>query len=282
VYVMSRDAGSLPIWARPEPRGRGPRFSRDQIAAAALAIADQDGIDAVSMRNVAAKLGAGTMTLYNYVQTKDELVALMDDALMAEALVPEGQRPDSWRGAIAAIARRTWAVLLRHPWAVVSLQGAQLGPNTMRHFEQCLAALADTGLDNAAKFDLLALVDSYVFGSVLRTAESRHRATTAQTDPGTVSAIVEYGMAQLRTGQFPHTAALLGGRDPRAADAPGPPMDEQGLANQFERGLEAVLDGAATRIGIPSTHDTATAASPTLSSTPSSRRRPGRTRPMRS
>ena len=209
------------------------------------------------MRNVAAKLGAGTMTLYNYVQTKDELIALMDDALMAEALVPDGQLPGNWRDAVAAIARRTWTVLTRHPWALVSLQGAQLGPNTMRHFEQCLAALADTGLANAAKFDLLALVDSYVFGSVLRTAESRHRGNTAQADPETVNAIIEYGMAQLRTGQFPHTEALLGGRDPRTADdTPGPPMDEQGLADQFERGLQAVLDGAAARIGIPHHHDT--------------------------
>jgi AcrR family transcriptional regulator len=252
LYVMSTEAGRLLIWARPEPRSRGPRFSREQIATAALQIADQDGIEAVSMRNVAAKLGAGTMTLYNYVQTKNELIALMDDALMGEALVPEGQLPDNWREAIAMIARRTWAVLAHHPWALGSVQGVQLGPNTMRHFEQCLAALADTGLDNPAKFDLLALVDSYVFGSVLRTAESRDRATTAQTDPDTINAIIEYGMAQLRTGQFPHTEALLGGRDPRTtADAPGPPMDEQGLAEQFERGLQAVLDGAATRIGIP-------------------------------
>jgi hypothetical protein len=126
----------------------------------------------------------------------------------------------------------------------------------MRHFEQCLAALADTGLDSAAKFDLLALVDSYVFGSVLRTAESRHRANAADTDPDTVNAIIEYGMAQLRTGQFPHTEALLGGQDPRTEDTPRPPMDDQGLADQFERGLQAVLDGAATRIGIPRTRDT--------------------------
>jgi len=252
---MSTRAGGLPIWARPEPRSRGPRFSRDQIAAAALEIADTDGIDAVSMRNVAAKLGAGTMTLYNYVQTKDELLALMDDALMGETLVPEGQLPGDWREAIALIARRTWTVLARHPWAVMSPQAAQLGPNAMRHFEQCLAALAETGLDAAATFDLLALIDSYVFGSVLRTAESRHRATSAQADPESVNAVIEYGMAQLRTGRYPHTEALLGDRDPRtAADAPGPPMDEQGLRDQFERGLQAVLDGAASRIGIPRPH----------------------------
>jgi AcrR family transcriptional regulator len=235
-----------PIWARPEPRARGPRFSREQIAAAALEIADREGIAGVSMRNVAAKLGAGTMTLYNYVRTKDELIALMDDALLGEALVPDGQLPGDWREAIGLIARRTRAVLIRHPWAIGSLQGAQLGPNTMRHFEQCLAALAGTGLDNAGTYDLLALVDAYVYGSVVLGADSGQR---GRADPDTVNALVEYGMAQLRSGRFPHTEALLGGRDPREAD--GPPMDPGGLADQFERGLQAVLDGAAARIGIP-------------------------------
>lgn len=244
LYVMSTEESALPIWARPEPQARGPRFSRAQIAAAALRIADQEGFDAVSMRNVASKLGAATMTLYNYVKTKDELVALMDDALMAEALVPEGELPEHWRDAITMIARRTWAALVRHPWAVVSLQGAQLGPNAMRHFEQCLAALAGTGMADAAKFDLLALVDSYVFGSALRTGESYARARTAQSDPETTAALIEYGMAQLATGQYPHTEALLAGRDPRTSDdAPSPPMDEQGLKDQFERGLETLLNG---------------------------------------
>ncbi|GIF48592.1 TetR family transcriptional regulator [Asanoa ferruginea] len=247
---MSRDTAGGPIWARPEPRGRGPRFSRAQIADAALAIADADGIDAVSMRNVATRLGAGTMTLYNYVRTKDELVALMDDALMAEVLVPARELPGDWREAVATIARRTWAVLLRHPWAVATGRGgASLGPNAMRHFEQYLAVLAGTGLDSAATFDLLAVVDSYVFGSVLRAGESR-RSATGQ-DPETVAAIIDYGLAQLRTGEFPHTAALLGDRDPRDPDAPRPPIDEQGLVDQFERGLQAILDGAAARFVTP-------------------------------
>jgi hypothetical protein len=91
------------------------------------------------------------------------------------------------------------------------------------------------------------LVDSYVFGSVLRASESRRSAGAAREDPEAVGAIVEYGLAQLRTGDYPHTAALLGDRDPRDADAPAPPMDERGLAEQFERGLQAVLDGAAAR-----------------------------------
>lgn len=67
----------LPISLRPEPGERKPRLTRDRIAEAALAIADRAGFEAVSMREVAGRLGAGTMTLYHYVRTKDDLVALM-------------------------------------------------------------------------------------------------------------------------------------------------------------------------------------------------------------
>ncbi|MEV6924233.1 TetR/AcrR family transcriptional regulator [Dactylosporangium sp. NPDC051485] len=237
---MPTDAPRPPIWARPEPSARAPRFSRERIAAAALEIADTEGIEAVSMRNVAARLGAGTMTLYNYVETKDELFALMDDALMAEAVVPDGELPDGWREATAAIARRTWTVLSRHPWAITLRQGPAIGPNAMLHFEQSLAALDNAALDNAAKFDVLSIIDAYVFGSALRAAETR-----PQPDPDAVQAIVEYGMAQLATGHFPHTAALLNGQDPRDPEVAGPPLTPDAFATQFERGLQAVLEGVA-------------------------------------
>src|ERR1700723_3245148 len=69
-------AAAGPIWTRPEPAARRPRFSREQIAAVALAIADADGFAAVSIRRVAAELGSGTMSLYRYISTKAELAAL--------------------------------------------------------------------------------------------------------------------------------------------------------------------------------------------------------------
>ncbi len=161
------------IWTRPEPGTRRPKFTRDQIATSALAIADTEGFAAVSMRRVAAELGAGTMTLYYYVRTKDELVALMDDALMAEVLVPDDELPSHWYDALTAVALRTWDILTRHPWALHSLQNAPAGPNAMRHFEQSLAALAGTDLDAPDKFQLLAMVDDYVHGNALRSAEVR-------------------------------------------------------------------------------------------------------------
>ena len=95
------------MWARPQPPRRQPRYTREEIAATALRIADAEGIDAVSMRRVAAELGAGTMTLYHYVRTKDDLLALVSDAVVGENIVPAHELPDDWREALSAIARRT-------------------------------------------------------------------------------------------------------------------------------------------------------------------------------
>ena len=95
------------------------RLSRQKIAAVALAIADQEGFEAVSMRRVAEELKVGTMSLYYYVKTKDDLIRAMDDALMGEALLPS--LPKGWRRALLAIAKRTHAIFIRHPWALVAM-----------------------------------------------------------------------------------------------------------------------------------------------------------------
>jgi AcrR family transcriptional regulator len=88
--------------------GRPPRFTRERLAQVAFEIADREGFGAVSMRRVAQELGAGTMTLYGYVRTKDELVALMDDHLMGELLVSEDELARPWREALTAVLRRTY------------------------------------------------------------------------------------------------------------------------------------------------------------------------------
>lgn len=202
------------IWTRPERGARRPKFTRDQIASTALAIADAEGFAAVSMRRIAAELGAGTMTLYYYVRTKDELVALMDDAIMTEVLIPEDEFPAHWYDALTAVAERTWDVLMRHPWSLQSLQNAPTGPNAMRHFEQSLAALAGTDLTARAKFMLLAFVDDYVHGNVLRTAEYSTAVSTPMDDE-TIEAAIRFSESLFATGAFPHTEAIFGGEDPR-------------------------------------------------------------------
>ena len=162
---------------------------------------------------------------------------------MGESLIPRGQLPADWREALAMIARSTRETLLRHPWAVQALQGrgaaaqdGPFGPNGLRHFEQSLAAVATAPLDTAAKLDLLAIVDDYVFGHVMRAGEQQARA--ASTDPGHAAAITGYIQGQISTGQFPHLSKLA--RDPAAQAIADPGT----LDHRFEHGLSALLDGA--------------------------------------
>jgi AcrR family transcriptional regulator len=217
------------------------------IAAAALEIADTEGFEAVSMRDVASALGAATMTLYNYVRTKDDLVALMHDAIQAEILVPPGELPTDWRAAVTLISARVRAALVRHPWAVGAMQETQPGPNAIGTFEQYLAAVADSGLTRAQKFDLLTAINAYVFGNVLITVGSRKRTETTAGDPDLADQVFAYTTELLKTGEFPHTAELLAQTAAAEDNSPGIRTDEQGVEDQFHRGLAALLDGLTSR-----------------------------------
>jgi AcrR family transcriptional regulator len=170
-------------------------LSRDKIAATAIAVADAEGFASVSMRRIAEDLGVGTMSLYYYVKTKADLVGAMDDAIMAEVLVPS--LPTNWRAALVAIATRTRDAFMRHPWALHSMLAVAPGVNAMRHFEQCLEALAETALTTKEKLTLLATVDDFVFGYALREA-----ATQKKID-------VDFAQSQLATGQYPRLAEVF-------------------------------------------------------------------------
>jgi AcrR family transcriptional regulator len=156
---------AVDLWTRTEPGARKPRFGRTEIAAAAIRVADAEGLDALSMRRLATDLDVGTMTLYHYVRTKDELLSLIRDAVMAEVVLPPDEvLPADWKEAMVVIATRTRDVMLRHPWVTSIDEGPSIGPSSVRHFDQSLQALA--GLDRPfdVKLDILTTVDEYVFG----------------------------------------------------------------------------------------------------------------------
>src|SRR5882757_9272482 len=121
-----------PVWARIAPGSRKPVYSREMIVQKALEIADAEGYEALSMRRIASELGAGTMTIYHYVATKDELVTLIGDAVMGEIVIPDDELPDGWRDGMAELARRTLAIFMTHPWIVEHLDEGDpsaAGPN---------------------------------------------------------------------------------------------------------------------------------------------------------
>jgi AcrR family transcriptional regulator len=242
---------NLPIWALPPPAGRKPRFTRDQIARTGLAIADREGFDAVTMKRIAQELGAGTMTLYYYVRTKADVVALMQDAILSDVLIPPGDLPVGWQEATTAIARLTRQVLIAHPWSLTALNEAQFGPNAARHFEQSLAAAAAAGLPARARLELIATVDDYVAGNALHSIEALTRGRLAEADPDMVAATISYWTTQIQPGEFPELTALYqAGATADDGEAAAPPMTEDALTHQFERGLAALLDGLSARFGI--------------------------------
>jgi AcrR family transcriptional regulator len=238
------------IWTRPEPGARSPRFSRELLAAKAMEIADAEGLDAVSMRRVASELGAGTMTLYHYVGNKQELLDLMDDAMMAELLVDPERLEGGWRDALRAIAQASIETWMRHPWLhEIDGAGPSLGPNGIRHMDQSLQAVADTGLSRSQKLEIVSQVDDYVAGYV-----QREQDLVATPDSGSwnerwdevISPFSAYLDDQLAEGEYPHLQAFLGEDDfaavVREIVEGSEPME------RFERGLERLLDGVELEI----------------------------------
>ena len=132
--------------AQPPRRDRG--LSRAEIIKAAIAVADAEGPEAISMRRIARELNAGAMSLYWYVGSKEELLDLMLDSIEAEIEVPEPS--GDWRADLGAFAHRTRAAMSRHRWAMEFIGSRPpSGPNDVRNLERLLGLLDGTGVDDA-------------------------------------------------------------------------------------------------------------------------------------
>jgi AcrR family transcriptional regulator len=237
MYEMASDVREEPplIWLREEPGARRPSHTRAEIVTAALAIADTEGFGAVSMRRVAQRLGAGTMTLYYYVRNKDELITLMFDQVMGEVLLPAEELSGEWREALRQIATRTRDAFKRHRWALDRLGDGRPGPNGLRHFEQSLQALAAAPLSDTEKFELIGMIDDYVYGFALREAQELDEQRR-----GWPPQVVGFLQRELDSGDYPLISGFLG------TDAVGGIDRVAGLVfgeGRFERGLALVLDG---------------------------------------
>jgi len=235
------------IWARPAPGSRRPSHSREGIARAAIAIADAEGFEALSMRRVAAELGAGTMTLYHYVATKDELLALVEDAIMGELIIPADELPEGWRAGMGAIAARTKNAYVAHPWTIDMPHSSEGGPNSVRHFEQSLAVMARTELPREVCHELILLVDDYVFGYVRRfnTIRTSLIGRSARLVEQYRDEITER-VRELDPAAFPYVYELFSDGDP--AEQLTRLLELTLDPDRFDRGLELLFDGIERRI----------------------------------
>ncbi|POX42752.1 regulator [Streptomyces sp. Ru73] len=221
------------LWLRPTEsrRGRKPSFSREAITAAAVALADAEGLEAVTMRRVAAEVGAGVMSLYSYAPDKETLLELMVDHVSGELTVTEPPSGD-WRTDLKAIAHLQRAHMLRHPWLPAALSTRRTpGPNTLAFLEHALAVLRPTGLDGAAKLEVSAQLTAFVAGHV---AHEIAQAAVSQS-PDRAAAEARYLAAVAADGRHPELAEALA--------SPGRPLAPEAT---FTRFLGRLVDGLDT------------------------------------
>jgi AcrR family transcriptional regulator len=228
------------LWTRTDRLTRGPQpsLSHEQIAATAIAIADREGLDAVSMRRVAAELGCGTMSLYRYVSTKDELHDLMRDAVAGEDNPGSVQPTGHWRADLRTAAHQMRATALRHPWLPAVIVGRpSFGPNEIQGAELILSVLAGLGLSADETLGALGLIGSFVRGYVLQELAERtwRRPPKTPEERAWQKGMGAY-LAQLEaSGRYPHFTQVRKDAD----RSPDPDL-------VFDWQLDRVLDGLET------------------------------------
>lgn len=227
-------------WGIRERPARGPKrgLSLDRIVGAAVEVASSEGLAAVSMSRLAAELGAATMSLYRYVATKDELLALMVDA--AFEAPPAAVPRERWRAALSRWAREHLAVLRRHPWVVrVPLSGPPITPNQVAWFERGLWSLRATGLAEGEKVSVLLLINGFVRNEAILKSDLQATAGAGSTVASAGSSYWELLSTLVDPQRFPAISAVL------AADTFDQTDDPDG---DFNFGLERILDGVAALV----------------------------------
>ncbi|MDI5964979.1 TetR/AcrR family transcriptional regulator [Streptantibioticus silvisoli] len=228
----------MTVWDRPEPPTGPVPLDRERIVAAAVALADDGGLEAVSLRKVAARLNAGPMRLYGYIATKQELFDLMVDDAQAEILPAE--RPADWREALRVLALRTRQAVLRHEWLADLLGGRPaLGPNGLAVTEARLAALDGlAGIDTVMR--AVETVSAYTTGAIRREiANLRAERATGLSKRDWQRASGPHVTRMLATGRFPALSKAV--HDGADVDAEA----------SFTTGLDWVLDAVAAKLTRP-------------------------------
>jgi AcrR family transcriptional regulator len=227
------------LWRAKEPPSRGPKpsLSVDRIVAAAIDLADAEGLGALSMRKVAEGLGVGTMSLYTYVPAKAELVDLMLDTVLGETDRPEPPT-GGWRARLGRIAAENWALYLRHPWILqMATSRPPLGPNVTAKYDYELRAVDGIGLTDVEMDSVLSLVLGHVEGAARRAVEADQVVrSTGQTDEQWWSVNAPL-LEKVFDGSRFEVAARVGAA---AGEEYGAASDPR---HAYEFGLERVLDG---------------------------------------
>lgn len=200
-------------------------LNKKRVVAEAVRLADREGVHGLSMRRLANELGAGAMSLYHYIASRDDLLDAMIDIVFDEIELPPGDT--EWRGAMRGRAQSARQVLGRHPWAIGLMESRTApGPANLRHREAVIACLRKAGFSIVTATHANWLLDSYVYGFALQ--EASLPADTA----GELAELTEgVFLPQLDPDEFPYlhesaAAFMATGYDP---------------AEEFDVGLDLIL-----------------------------------------
>jgi AcrR family transcriptional regulator len=229
------------LWAPRQPRKRG--LTADAIVSAGVALADREGLDAVSMRRVADELGAGTMSLYRHVPGKNELLELMFDRVIGEGggvEPPEG----TWRERLETIVWESWRLYHRHPWVIaVSQTRPPLGPGVLDSYEQMLRAIDGVGLSGRDMNASCTLLSDYCAGAARRAiSESQEERLTGVSTESWWESRASFWEEYFDPQRYRTISRIY---EEGAYDDGGAGFGE----DAFAYGLAVILDGIEARIG---------------------------------
>ena len=209
-----------------------------------MALADQGGIESLSMRKLAAELGIEAMSLYHHVKSKQDLLDGMVDLVFSEMELPRGE----WKDAMRGRAESTRTVLAKHPWAIAILDSrTSPGPATLRYLDSVIAFLRTAGFSVAMAAHALSVLDSYVRGFAMQ------EASLPLDESGSIEAATESILEQqhMMSNAFPH----LGEMAAELILKPG-----YAYGNEFRFGIGLILDGLERALGAEIAGSTGTAA----------------------
>lgn len=226
------------LWGRAEPPSRGPKpgLSLGEIVRVAIELVGEEGLAALSMRRIAVRLGFKTMSLYRHVPGKLELLDVMYDTAIGDPPAREGGA--DWRTELACWARANFARQHQHNWLLeVVIRRPPIGPNQLRWLDWALQAVSGLGLPHREMLAIVMVLEHYVRGA------AQIAIGMAQTEKHTPEA--EWAPAYGRVLKQVVTAAAYPALAKVVASGTFERIDD---VDDFEYGLQCVLDGIAARI----------------------------------
>jgi AcrR family transcriptional regulator len=217
---MAKPAGK----ADGAPRGR---LSRDVVLTTAIALADDGGIESLTMRRLGVELGVEAMSLYNHVANKEDLLNGMVDAIFGEIELPS--HSEGWKTSMRKRSVSFRDMLSRHPWATgLTDSGTNPGPSTLRHHDRVIGTFRNAGFSVAMAAHAFSALDSYIYGFAMQ-EKSLPFTTEEET-----AAMAHLMLAQLPAAEYPYLAELTA----EHVLKPG-----YNYEDEFALGLDLILDG---------------------------------------